>query len=77
MIKSLDMWLQLRPTADEVHEAMSQLKTLTLLTEMYGTNPDYEAVKNVIEWVFLSHQIPLVWVEKKVQEELSGTSRDC
>lgn len=72
MIRSLEMWLQLRPDADEVHEAMAQLKTLILLTEMNGMNPEHEAVKNLVEWVFLSHQIPVAWLEKKVQEELNG-----
>ena len=73
MIKSLENWLKLRPTADETDIALEQAKSLIIMSSIHGLHPDTEVLKELIQWVWLSQQLPIGWLEMKVQEELYGT----
>jgi len=71
-MRSLENWLKLRPSADETNLALEQAKTLILMSEIHGHTPSTDALKEVIQWVWLSQQLPVEWLEMKVQEELYG-----
>jgi hypothetical protein len=75
MLKQLELWLQTRPTTDELMFAMDEASELAQFYKNHGMSPAIENVEKVLKWVFIANQLPIDWLEMKIKEELYGKKR--
>ena len=72
MLKEMSSWLRLRPTSDDVAVALQEASALVDRVRQTGDEPSINFLKAVLHWAALGTQLPLEFVEQRLDMEVYG-----